>query len=198
MSSGEFFQSKREDGRSLSRVAFEYISAQMESGAVSPGHIFRHDELADEMETTYPSSAYFQAVNKAINMLQRKHHRSLTPVRGVGYKLVEGMAMVDKGRNHHQRGRRQISKAIATTSSIDEASLETMDQRTQMRMALRGFIMIGNIIDQQAEKLAEHEADIAELKDSRLDDRARYSATEAQMANMKRRLEALETKPPTP
>lgn len=192
MTPGAPFQPKREDGRSLRQVAYDFITGQMEAGSLAPGQVVKHAELAGAMEAEHPSAAYFQAVGQAAAWLQQNQHCSLVPVRGVGYRLIEGMAMVDKGRGEQRRGRRQISKAVASVESVDESTLETADQRTMVRQVQRGLMIVASVIDQQAEKISEHERDIAELKGSRLDDRARLRSTEAELAEIRDRLEAVE------
>lgn len=176
------FQPRRADGRSLAQAAFEAITAGMEAGTLTPGSIIPHDEMAGIMGTDYPSSGYFQAVGKASAMLQRHHHRSLQPVRGTGYQLIAGLALVDRGREHQGKASRSIGRAVDVVAAVDESALETREERLTVSQVRRGFAVIAAVVQQQAEILAEHDADIAELKSSRVDDRARLAALEAQLA----------------
>jgi hypothetical protein len=184
------FQPKRDDGRSLARVALEYLVQEIESGALKPGQIIRHEVLAGEMEADYPSSSYFQAIPKVTRNLQAQFHLSLVSVRGAGYQLIEGMAMVDKSRSEHGRARKQISKAVATVEAVDEGVLATAGERDVLVQVRRGFAVIASVIDQQAEAIAQHDEEIKHLKNARVDDRSRISAIEAQIRALSEKLQS--------
>ena len=177
-----FFAPKREDGRSLRQVGFDYLTDEMESGRLKSGDVIKHADLAAAMDVTYPSSSYFQTAGKVTVMLQKNFHRSLVPVRGEGYRLVEGLAQVDKGRSEIERGRRNVSKAIATVQAVDELTLGTPGERVTLTQVRQGFAVIGAVIGQQAEKLAELDDEVILLKRARMDDRERVAAIEAQVA----------------
>jgi len=183
------FQPKRPDGRSISQVGFEYLTKRVETRDIHPGQIIRHQELASEMGVDYPSSTYFQALAKITRDLQRGFHLSLVSVRGVGYQLVEGMGLVDKGRAEHGRARRQISKAVATVDAVDEGSLTTADERNMVTQVRRGFAVIAGVINQQAEQLAQHDEEIRILKSARMDDRSRIAAVEEQIRRITSKVE---------
>ena len=182
------FQPRRADGRALHRVAYEFVVRSMESGYLKPGGIIQHDELAGEMEVTYPSSGYFQAVNKAITTLQQQFHRSMVPVRGTGYQLVEGLSQLDKGRSEQGRAARQMSKAVATVTNVDDAALQSDSERVTLAQVRKGFAVIAAVIGQQAERIAEHEAQLEVLQSARMDDRARIAAVEKQIERISEKL----------
>jgi hypothetical protein len=182
------FQPQREDGRSLRQVTFDYLAGRIEREVLKPGQVIPHAELAAEMGATYPSSTYFQAMTGVTKLLQRRFSYSLVSVRGTGYQLIEGMAMVDKGRGEHKRGRRQMSKAVATVGAVDEGALETAEQRDVLVQVRRGMQIIAAVIDQQAEQIAEHDEEIKILKRSRESDQHRIDAVEEQIRRMSEKL----------
>lgn len=180
-----YFAPKRADGRALHRVAYEYVTGLVERGELKPGEIITHERLAREMGTAYPSSAYFQAISRAVRDLQRAGHRSLVSVRGQGYQLVEGTAMIDQGRAEHGKARRQMSKAVATVQSVDEMHIATAEGRASLALVRRGFAIVAGALNQQAEQLAQHDQEINALKTSRQVDSDRLAAMEAQLRRMR-------------
>lgn len=179
------FTASRPDGRALHRVAAEFVAGLAQRGELPPDRIITHQRLAAEMGAVYPSSTYFQAVGKASDILQRSSHRSLVSVRGQGYQLVAGEAMVDKGRGQHGKARRQMSRALVTVRQVDEADITTAEGRVSLTLIRRGFSIIANVLSQQAEQLAEHDEEIASLKNSREVDRERLAALERQMRQLR-------------
>lgn len=182
------FEAARADGRSLATVAYEHIVAAMESGDLRPGGIITHAELSGAMETE-TGPAYYQAVNVAIKRLQKDHGRSLRAVRGAGYRLIAGVAMVDKADAHHERGRKQIARARTVVDSIHDADVPEMSQKQLVRAVRSGFAFLAHVMESQADQLAAHEREIEALKNRRLDDRA---ATAEELAEVRRRLAKLE------
>lgn len=182
------FQPQRADGRSLRQVAFDYLARKIELGTLKAGQVVEHADLAREMGAHYPSSTYFQAMTGVSKLLQNRFHLSLISVRGTGYQVIEGLAMVDKGRGEHRRGRRQMSKAVATVGAVDEKVLDTAEQRNMLTQVRRGMQIIAAVIDQQAEQIAEHDEEIRILKQSRETDQTRIAAVEEQIRRMSEKL----------
>jgi hypothetical protein len=187
------FQPQRADGRSLRRVAFDYLAGQIERGTLRAGQVVQHDVLAREMGVAFPTSTYYQTMVGVTKLLQQRFSLSLVSVRGTGYQLVQGMAMVDKGRGEHRRGRNQMSKAVATVNAVDEGVLETAEQRTVLVQVRRGMQIIAAVIDQQAEQIAKHDEEIELLKESRVSDQTRIAAVEEQIRRMAEKLPATGT-----
>lgn len=185
MTDREPFTPSRADGRSLHQVAFEYVSDLIQRGELEPGGVVPHEQLAAEMGVEYPSSSYFQSVRKASDDMQLSMHRSLVSVRGEGYKLIQGVAMVDLGRRQQGRAKRQMSRALSTVESVSEAHLASADERVSLALVRRGFSIVSGVLSQQAETLAQHDEEISSLKNARQADSARLAAMEAQLRRMR-------------
>ena len=76
---------------------------------------------------------------------------------------------------------------------IDESTLDSVDQKTLVRQVAKGLAATVAVLSMQAEKIAEHDEDIARLKSARLEDQSRSKATEQELSDLRRRLEAIES-----
>lgn len=70
-------------------------------------------------------------VREAMRHLERDAHRTLTAVRGVGYRVANPAEHLTLAKQHQKRARRQTKRALAKTSSADRAGL-TGDERHQL------------------------------------------------------------------
>lgn len=186
------FTAKRDDGRSAWRVAYDYLVTRINDRTLTPGDVVSHSELAYAMGMNSSDSAYYQAVLRASRQLEKDHGRCLVSERGTGYRLVAGRAMTDAGLTHHVKSKKQMDIAVRTVNAVRLDDLATMDERTLLGKIRVGLAMAGQVLGMQAEKLAEHDDEIAMLKSARLDDKVRAKATEEEIADIRARLRALE------
>jgi hypothetical protein len=185
------FAPKRADGRSAGQVIMEYLVRRIEEGTLKVEDVIAHSELSAEVEIDRQDSAYYQAVGAGARLLEREHSYSLRAVRGAGYQLIEGQAMLDKGRRYGKRARRAERRGLAVVEAIDTSSMANAE-RQLVQEVRRGMSNIVAILSMQAERLAEHDEQINMLKHARLDDRARVKHTEQEIADLKERLRKLE------
>jgi hypothetical protein len=185
------FAPKREDGRSVGQVIMEYLADRIADGFLKTGDVIPHSDLASEAGLDRHDSAYYQAVGAGAKLLEREHSYSLRAVRGAGYQLIEGQAMLDKGRHYGKRARRAEKRGLAVVEAIDTSSMANAE-RQLVQEVRRGMSNIVAILSMQAERLAEHDEQINMLKHARLDDRARVKHTEQEIADLKERLRKLE------
>jgi hypothetical protein len=186
------FTPSRDDGRALYRVVYDYIVSGIEAGTLRPGAIIPHSDLAAELEVDFPSSAYYQAIGRATKELQGEHHRSLVVVRGAGYQLIDGMAMVDKGRGYKAAAGRTVGKAVAVVKAVSEDDVPAERDRYTVRQVKRGMEIIASVLAQQEERLAEHDRELDMLKAARLDDRSRIRATEEDVSRILEKLREMD------
>jgi hypothetical protein len=78
---------------------------------------------------------------------------------------------------------------LITFTALDAEQRESGQRE---RQAERGLAIAAMVHEQQAEKDAERQRERGELKDARLDDRARLRASEQEMARLRERLDAME------
>lgn len=187
------FQPKRQDGRSSAQVVVEYIMTRAQDGLLQMGDIISHDELLTELGEQALTSAYYQAIGTATKRLQQEHGRSLKAIRGRGYKFIAGAAQLDQGRDQQGKAGRALSRSYDTVRFIDESTLDSVDQKTLVRQVAKGLAATVAVLSMQAEKIAEHDEDIARLKSARLEDQSRSKATEQELSDLRRRLEAIES-----
>lgn len=185
------FVPKRGDGRSAGQVIMEYLAGRIEDGTLKVGDVVPHSELAAEVEIDRQDSAYYQAIGAGTKLLERGYSYSLRAVRGAGYRLIEGQAMLDKGRHYGKRAHRAEKRGLAVVESIDTSSLASTE-RQLVQEVRRGMSNVVQILSMQAERLADHDDQINLLKNARLEDRARVRHTEQEITDLKERLRKLE------
>lgn len=186
------FTAKRDDGRSLWRVAYDYLVGRITDRTLTPGDVVSHSEMSYAMGVDSSHSAYYQAVLRASRQLEKDHGRCLVSERGEGYRLVAGRAMTDAGLVHHTKSRKQMDIAVRTVNAVRFDDLDSMDERTVLGKIRVGLAMAGAVLSMQAEKIAEHDDEIAALKSQRLDDKVRAQATEQEITDIRERLRLLE------
>jgi hypothetical protein len=190
------FRPRRADGRSAAQVLLDHVAARVERQDLHLGDVIPHDELLAALDEDTLTSTYYQAVGAATRLLQKQHGRSLQAVRGEGYRFIAGLAQLDKARGQQDGAGRRMKSAVATVSSVDEDTLSSVDERKLVRAVARGMAAVVQILAIQAESLAEHAEDIAQLKSSRMEDTTRQRATEAELAEVRERLARLEKTSP--
>lgn len=186
------FTPQRPDGRARWRVAFDYIAAGLASGSLQTGSVIEHETLAREMDTEFPGSAYYMAMTRAAAELQRERQKSLLSERGVGYRIIQGTAMIDQGRGHQNKAQRSVGKAIAVANAVDENDLDTASDVSMVRGVRRGFALLGAVLAQHAEHLNEHDRQIEKLNEATNETRRHHRATDDEVADLRRRLDRLE------
>jgi hypothetical protein len=185
------FAPKRADGRSAGQVIMEYLVRRIEEGTLKVGDVVPHSELAAEVEIDRQDSAYYQAVGAGTKLLEREYSYSLRAVRGAGYRLIEGTAMLDKSRHYGKRAHKAEKRGLAVVEAIDTSAMANTE-RQLVQEVRRGMSNIVQILSMQAERLADHDDQINLLKNARLEDRARVRHTEQEIADLKERLRKLE------
>ncbi|MEU6725576.1 hypothetical protein ABZ917_17865 [Nonomuraea wenchangensis] len=114
-------------------------------------------------------------IYRAISELEKTDHRTLTNVRGVGYRVAAASEHEGLARAHHQRSRRQMKKAVNKAASADRKAL-TPDQRKRidsLEMSLRQHSQMIRRLELRDEQRAaeikalrrEKNADVAELSE---------------------------------
>lgn len=186
------FTPKRADGRPVWRVAFDHITHGLDSGQLTNGSTVTHEELARVMEARFPSSNYYVAVGRATRELQRERNKTLVSERGTGYKITQGLGMVDKSRDYQDRAQRNVGNAIAVANAVDESDLSSKSEIDMVRGVRRGFALLGAVLAQHAEHLTEHDRQIERLNEATMTAKSRHRATEDEIAAMRDRLDRLE------
>jgi hypothetical protein len=184
------FQPSRADGRSAAQVIVDHITKRAQDGDLHLNDAISHAELLAALGDEDASPAYYQAVSAATRLLQKKHGRSLRSERGKGYQFIAGTAQLDKARGQQEGALNRMETARTTVITIDEGTLSSEDVQL-VRNVARGMTNVITVLNIQSEKLAEHDEDIARLKNDRLEDSARQRATSDELAEVKARLDEL-------
>lgn len=187
----ELFRPRRADGRAEWRVIFDWITEEMVAGRVKINDVIEHDDLVEVLGTDRQDSSYYSAVNRAIAELVKVHGRTLISERGKGYRLIAGVTMLKKVDKFVEKSRQEYRKGLETAQGINDNDVSIPDRGVVDKIRI-GMAAVANILSLQAEKMAEHDEEIAMLKSTRLDDRARARATEEELAELKRRMARLE------
>jgi hypothetical protein len=114
--------------------------------------------------------------------------------RGVGYKLVAGMGQLEKSDGYVERSRRQFRQGLETVQTIDDGAISRSSDRQLVDKIRIGMIAIAGVLEMQAQRVAEHDQQLAQLMSGRMDDRARARATEEEVDRLRQRLEELENR----
>lgn len=181
------FEPVREDGRPYWQVIYDEIVARMAAGTLDIGSVITHDELSKMLDGVL----HYQPVIKAAEHLREHHSRNLMSVRGVGYKLVAGMEMAGQATTLQSKSQRSLVKASRVAGTVDHALLSPVESQQVTQLA-KGLAVLAGFAKMTAIKVAEHEQEIELLKSAKADSTARHRATEADMADLRRRLDELE------
>jgi hypothetical protein len=185
------FKAKRDDGRPLWRVIYDEIDHRIMSGKLSVNDIISHDDLHALLLTDDERKAYFPAVMRAGKELEKEHHRALKSERKLGYRLVGGLGHLDKAVAYRERGRRSINRAVTVAGSIDYGLISAADRPLVDRQT-RAIGALLFLAKQHDEKLTAHAEQMKELNKQVLTSASRQTATEEDIAELKRRLAAIE------
>jgi len=152
------------------------------------GDTVPHRILLEAAGLDSPATAYYSAVSRTVRELQKDRHRSLRVVRGQGYQVIAGKAHMESGEVHHTRARKSMGKALVTVRTTD-LGLLSQDDRTLHSLVMRGMGAMVQVMNMQADKLAEHDEAIRHLSDghTRLQQR-----TDEEMEELRRRMDHLE------
>lgn len=143
---GEPWAIRRLDGRTNAQVLADMIKE------ASPGDVFEYDRIARELskgtETTYDRPKVQSIVATAIPFLEKVHRRTLTNVRGVGYRIAPASEHVSVSSQRHARANRQFRKGLHT---LEHVRWEEMDENA--RRAHEGHLILASALYQQTQSL---------------------------------------------
>lgn len=182
------FQPTREDGRPYWQVIYDNIVERMDNGTLREGDIVTFEELQGMLD---PGVEWRQPTLKAGKHLRETKQRSLDSVRGVGYKLIAGMAQVDQAKRTHRKSHRTLVRASQEIATVDHRLLD-VDQSARVDQMVKGLAILAAVTKQTAERVAEHEEEIGLLKTAKMESNARLGATEDEVAELRKRLDELE------
>jgi hypothetical protein len=149
------------------RMVYEKVAA------LSEGDVITYTDLSDLLGRDFLADR--NPVYRATEELEVADYRTLSCVRGVGYRIAAANEHERLARGHHKRSRKQLSKAVSKAASADRAKL-TPDERKRidgLEMNLRQHADMIRRLDartsQQADELRalrrEKNTDVAQLSE---------------------------------
>lgn len=169
------FQASREDGRSDSRVVFEFV-ANAEPGTLFDFDSIRH-ELEEGSDAVFSNNRVSDAVRRTNKTLLKERKRYLESVRGRGYRVIRAEEHLAVALNRKSRADAQIQAGIAL---LKNAKVEELSE-SQRSLHFGQLIILDRLhqIGQESTKrLAEHDQVLAEMR--------------AQQTEIKERIQRLE------
>lgn len=186
------FKAKREDGRPLWRVIYDEIRSRLHGGSLNLDDIITDDELLPLIGSD-DLPHYYAAAIRASKEMEQTDHRTLIRERGVGYRLAGGMGQAEKSDNYKRRSQRAMKRSLDLVTTVDHGLLSA-DERTTVDKQTRAIGFLVSIARMHHEKLAEQELQMKELKQQQHKSTSRQTATEEEVAEIKRRLAGVEDK----
>jgi hypothetical protein len=189
---GQPFEPKRKDGRALWRVLFDDIVGRIKSGALAIDGLVTHDEMKKLLSVDEEKN-YYAAMLRATRQLEQELHRTLEQDRGRGYRLRGGMGHAERSVAYKDRGHRNFTRALTVASTVDHKLLSAADSAVIDRQtrALGALLFIAK---QHDDTLNAHAEQMREIRQQVSMSKSRHSATDDEVAELKRRLAALENK----
>lgn len=158
----------RKDGRSNARVIIELVKQ-----TDVPGTLFTYESFIDALNVgaakTYTLQDARCIVRQAIPRLLKEFQRTLTNVRGVGYRIPFAKEHGIIARDHGEKGNRQMSCALRV---LENVRWDEMDENT--RNAHQGNLMLTSAVYAQVRAL-----------------RTRQSAVEHALETLKSRVDSM-------
>jgi hypothetical protein len=177
-------------GGIMTRPPFEPIGEQARwrtlvdlFAKVDRGAVVTFEDLAEELglDSVQDRRAIQAAVNQAQKTLSREHDRSLTSVRGVGYRVALPDEHVDLAGRQQRKGRRALQRAQVHVDHVDLSALSdegrqivyaaaralAWQQQQIKRLDLRQKDLervLAGVTTRQERTEAEHGARISELE----------------------------------
>lgn len=141
--------------------------------AMNEGDVITYDELSELLERDFLADR--NPIYRATQEMEESDHRTLSCVRGVGYRIAAANEHERLARGHHKRSRKQLRKAVSKAASADRSKL-TPDERQRiesLEMNLRQHADMIRRLDQrtsqQADELKalrrEKDGDVAQLSE---------------------------------
>lgn len=179
------FDTTRTDGKPQWRLVYDAVRTMPVDGVIT------YDEL-DEI-LARPSREDRSPITKAIQELEANDQRTMTNVRGRGYRIARADEHLGLAKRSHRSARRALSKAASKVRSADRSGLDqNMRNRldaAEVNLAAQAALWtrLDAKVETQDRKIQEL-ARRAEVEKDRRDD---------EMAVVQRRLAALERKTST-
>lgn len=137
------------------RIAFD-IFATAERGTV-----VMYDHLRQEMACDQASMQ--AAVRQAVPRLEKQMNRTLTPVRGVGYRVVLPEGHIELARQHLDKARESTNRAKSKVEHVDLNGVPV--EARQALTAIRDHVVrVSAALDSLNRSREEHEARIQRLE----------------------------------
>lgn len=141
--------------------------------ALNEGDVITYADLSDLLDRDFLADR--NPVYRATEELEVSDHRTLSCVRGVGYRIAAANEHERLARGHHKRSRKQLRKAVSKAASADRSKL-TPDERQRidgLEMSLRQHADMIRRLDARTAKQAdelkalrrEKDGDVAQLSE---------------------------------
>lgn len=104
--------------------------------ALRPGDEVAHDDLAAVIGVSKDSHRYTTVIGAWRKRLLKMHNIDLAPVRGVGFRVLEGMERINAGVKDYGGGVRKIARSEGRIRRVPQETL-TQDQQRVSEHALR-------------------------------------------------------------
>lgn len=184
------FQPKRNDGRPLWRVIYDEFDGRIKCGSIDLGALIPDDELRAIL-TDEEQPRYYAAVLRASEELEQNHKRTLVRDRHRGYRLEGGMEQARQARRQKRKSQRRLERGLSLSTTTDYGLLSA-DERSSVDMLTRGMNLLAMHAKMTDEKLAAQETQLKELRQQVITSSSRQKATDDEIGELKRRLEAME------
>lgn len=190
------FQPKRADGRPIWRVVYDDVQSRLKGGSLKLGGLIPDSELTALLDDEEHPQLYAAAL-RAAKELERTEHRTLVRDRGKGYRLTGGLGQVERSDNYKKQSHRRLKRSFELVTTTDHGLLSS-DDRSAVDKKTRAIGVLLLHAKMTDEKLAAQDEQMKELRQQVVTSSSRQSATDEEVAELKRRLEELESKSPRP
>jgi hypothetical protein len=150
------FTAKSPDGRAMWRIVYDHVT-----GTMQPGDTINFTQLATLLDVADKHRIY-PVIAKANHELWAKAQRSLSVVRGVGYRVLKADEHEIQALGYQTQARRRMSNAVSVMRATDLVSLPPAKRDWALKVTA-GLIAVGRALDAHSERLAQHDGLIKDL-----------------------------------